>query len=161
MENQLKTGDYVRIISHKFLELHPKGAINKSSSKTPDEMEKIQFESNNQGGSVVHFRKNALFEYKLAGLDYIGIEGVVIKIRNKAECEYEKITKDIARYMVKIKSHLLNWKNKIVTLYPSQVQRITKLTYKETVERKKGERNSKRSKKELSDLTTKTYTSHE
>ena len=135
----LKVGEYVRISSHKFPEFHPKNIGSKSVTKTPSEMEEIQLECNAPGESIIHFRKNALFEYKLSGLDYIGMEGVIIKLRNKAECEYEKITGDIARYVVKIKSSLLSWKNKIVTLYPSQVEKINKLTHKDVeIEGKRG-----------------------
>lgn len=159
----LKVGEYVKIINHKFPELHPKNVTTRSSSKTPDEMEKIQLKCNSQNEPVVHFRKNALFEYKLSGLNYIGMEGVIIKIRNKAECEYEKDTGDIARYVVKIKSNLLNWKNKIVTLYPSQVQKIHKITYKEIEKQKekRKRRESKQLEKAINELFAKIHLQHE
>jgi len=142
----LRVGEYVRISSYKFPELHPRNMMSKSVTKTPFEMEEIQFECNAPGESIVHFRKNALFEYKLLGLDYIGMEGVIIKLRNKAECEYEKITGDIAKYVVKIKSNLLSWKNKIATLYPSQVEKIKKLTHKDIENEVKRGRITKKNK---------------
>lgn len=129
MENHLKVGEFVKIINHKFPELHPPGVLSKTVSKTPEEMEEIQKEINPE--KIVHFRKGAIFEYKLSGINYIGIEGVIEKIRTIPEVDYEIETGDIAKYVIRMKSNLSNWNNKIVTLHPSQVIQINKLKYKE------------------------------
>lgn len=129
MENHLKVGEFVKIVNHKFPELHPPGALSKTVNKTSKEMEEIQKEVNPK--SVVHFRKGTVFEYKLIGFNHIGMEGTIIKIRDMPEVEYEKETGDIARYVVRIRSNLSNWNNKIITLYPSQVMKINRLKYRE------------------------------
>lgn len=129
MKNHLKVGDFVRIINHKFPGLHPPGVLSKTVNKTPEEMEEIQEEVNPE--KIIHFRKGAIFEYKLSGINYIGMEGVIEEIRTIPEVDYEKETGDIARYVIRMRSNLSNWNNKIVTLYPSQVMQINRLKYKE------------------------------
>lgn len=129
MENHLKIGDFVRIINHKFPELHPPGVMSKTVNKTPEEMEEIQKIVNPK--NVIHFRKGAIFEYKFSGINYIGMEGTIEKIRDIPETDYEKETGYIAKYVIRLRSNLLNWNNKIVTVYPSQITQINRLKYKE------------------------------
>jgi len=114
----MQIGDIVKIVGHKFPELHPKNTLQKVVMKM------IHHKCKKPDDPEMSFSKNSLFEYELKGINYIGMTGVIVEIRTQPECEYETETGDIAKYVVKIKSNLSSWNNKIVTLYPSQVQKI-------------------------------------
>ncbi|HBG68854.1 hypothetical protein A2W67_02595 [Candidatus Nomurabacteria bacterium RIFCSPLOWO2_02_40_28] len=120
----MQIGDIVKIVGHKFPELHPKNTLQKVVMKTPEELKMIHHKCKKPDDPEMSFSKNSLFEYELKGINYIGMTGVIVEIRTQPECEYETETGDIAKYVVKIKSNLSSWNNKIVTLYPSQVQKI-------------------------------------
>jgi hypothetical protein len=120
----MQIGDIVKIVGHKFPELHPKNTLKKVVRKTPEELKMIHHKCKKPDDPEMSFSKNSLFEYELKGINCIGMTGEIIEIRTKAETEYEIKTGEVAKYVVKFTTNLASWKGKRMTFFPEEVQKI-------------------------------------
>ena len=123
MTEEISIGDYVKILNHKFPNLNPKETFKGTVIKTPKEYREIQ-DKCKKNEVIANISKNITFEYKLKAIDYIGMIGKIINLREIAETKYEIDTGEIQKYVVEIKSKQPNWNGKRVTLFPSQVEKI-------------------------------------
>ncbi len=126
IETLFKVGDTIKIVSHKFPELNPKKTENKTMILTPQELSRLYYSKKKPNEPDLAFYRNYYFGYQVKGLNYIGMKGVIVEIRNKPGCKYEKQTGDIARYVMKITDKVSGWEGSIVSLFPSQVELIKK-----------------------------------
>ena len=126
IETLFKVGDTIKIVNHKFPELHPKKTENKTMILTPQEASRLYYSTKNSNEPDMVFYRNLYFGYQVRGLNYIGMKGVIVEVRNEPGCEYELQTGDIARYVMKITDKVSGWEGSIVSLFPSQVELIKK-----------------------------------
>lgn len=108
VEEDLGVGDVVKIVKHKFPELHP----DKPQKKTV-------FSEN-----IYKKEKVISYEYILSGLNYIGMEGKIIGVRKDPYTKYEIETGEIQKYEVQLLTKALNWKGR-VTLWPEEIKKVS------------------------------------
>lgn len=125
-EEYYQIGDTVKIVNYKNPELNPETVENKSVSIEPERLTELHNKFKKEDEQELSFHKKITFPYQLRGMNYVGMTGVITSIRTVPGCDYEKRTGDIATYVVRILDNLSGWKDKKVTLYPSQVIRIKK-----------------------------------
>lgn len=121
---EILIGDFVKIINHKFPNLHSKETLKRTIIKTPMEYREILEKCKKDGEIIASISKNITFEYELKAVNYIGMIGKIVEIMGTAETDYEIETGDIQKYVVEIKSKSPNWNKKRVILFPSQVEKI-------------------------------------
>ena len=139
----LKVGDEVIIVKHKFPELHPKNTLKKVVKKTPEELRAIHNKCKKQGDSDMSFSKSISFDYELKGINCIGMIGEIVEIDPIARTEREVETGEIAKYVVKFITNLASWKNKRMTFYPEEVQKIGKIYQEVETDKEKKEKDNK------------------
>jgi hypothetical protein len=123
-EEVLKIGDTVKIINHKFPEFNPKIPINKTIRIGPEELTRVYREFKKPEDADLTFVKEISFKYQLKGVNCLGLVGEINGIRNAPETKYEIETGDVAKYVIRFTTDHPKWKNKKMTLFPSQIELV-------------------------------------
>lgn len=148
----LRVGDEVIIVKHKFPELNPENTRGKMVMKTAGELRAIHNKCKKPGEPEMSFYKNSYFEYELKGINCIGMTGEIVEIDLAPRTESEIETGEVAIYVVEFTTKSASWKGKRMTFYPEEVRKIRRRVYQE-VEDDTEEENEENYEEE-SDLVT-------
>ena len=129
--NNMKIGDKVKIINHKFPKINPivpstRTIVAPDSFKARNnryiDMNEVIDDSKKEK-KINPNEKMDVYTYIVTGISYLYKIGEIVGIRNTPETEYEIETGDIAKYIVEIISDVSGWKGKRVVLFPSQIKK--------------------------------------